>query len=133
MLVFMVRGLFTFPYAQIPAANTKGADIFPLVRQAIKNLTRLRLVVAIITCDGASGNHRMFTMFNSKANLSYKTVNVFNTDRRNVFFISDPLHLLKTIHNCFVRYKLWVCQMPLIYIIIYCLLCSVQVIRLIGI
>jgi len=63
MLVFMVQGLFTslkFSYAQFPAANTKGADIFPLVRQAIKHLTRLGLMVATITCDSASDNCRMF-------------------------------------------------------------------------
>ena len=83
MLVFMVRGLFTplkFPYVQFPAANTKGADIFPLVRQAIKHLTRLGLVVATITCDGASDNRRMFTMFNAKSDLSHKTENIFSAD-----------------------------------------------------
>jgi len=37
-----------FPYAQFPATNTKGADIFPLVRQVIKHLIRLRLVVAMM-------------------------------------------------------------------------------------
>ena len=89
MLVFMVRGLFTslkFPYVQFPAASTKGADIFPLVRQAIKHLSRLGLVVCTITCDGASDNRKMFTMFNAKSDLSYKTVNVFSADRRSVFY-----------------------------------------------
>ena len=79
-------------YVQFPASNTKGGDIFPLVRQAIKHLIRLGLVVATVTCDGASDNRRMFTMFNAK---SYKTENIFSADRRSVFFISDPPHLLK--------------------------------------
>ena len=112
MLIFMVRGLFTslkFPYVQFAAASTKGCDIFPLVRQAIKHLTRLGLFVTTITCDGASDNRRMFAMFNSKDTLSYKTVNVFSAERREMFFISDPPHLLKTIRNCFARGKLWVC------------------------
>jgi len=56
-------------YVQFPASNTKGADIFPLVRQAIKHLTRLGLVAATITYDGASDNRRMFTMFNAKSDL----------------------------------------------------------------
>ena len=56
MLMFMVRGLFTnlkFPYVQFPANSTKGADIFPLVRQGIKHLSRLGLHVITITCNGA--------------------------------------------------------------------------------
>ena len=112
MLMFMVRGLFTslkFPYVQFSAASTKGSDVFPLVRQAIKHLTRLGLIVITITCDGASDNRRMFQLFNPKADLSYKTVNIFTSDRKEVFFISDPPHLLKTIRNCFARGKLWVC------------------------
>ena len=111
MLMFMVRGLFTnlkFPYVQFPANSTKGANIFPLVRQAIKHLSRLGLHVITVTCDGASDNQRMFSMFNDKATLSYKTVNVFSADRNKVFFISDPPHLIKTIRNCFARGKLWV-------------------------
>ena len=63
MPMFMMRGLFTslkFPHIQFPIASTKGSDIFPLVRQAIKHLTRLGLVVTTITCDGASDNHKMF-------------------------------------------------------------------------
>ena len=112
MLMFMVRGLFTnlkFPYVQFSANSTKGADIFPLVRQAIKHLTRLGLYVVTITCDGASDNRRMFAMFNDKATLSYKTTNVFSTIQNEVFFIADPPHLMKTIRNCFARGKLWVC------------------------
>ena len=118
MLVFMVRGLFIslkFPYVQFPAASTKGGDIFPLVRQAIKHLTRLGLCVMMITYDGASDNRRMFVMFNFKADLSYKTNNVFRKDNSNIFFISDPPHLIKTIRNCFARGKLWVYTYTLVW------------------
>ena len=113
MLVFVVRGFFTslkFPYVQLPAASTKGGDIFPLVRQAIKHLTRLGLHVMTITCDGASDNRRMFAMSNDKSALSYKTNNVYSEDSSQIFFISDPPHLIKTIRNCFSRGKLWVCS-----------------------
>ena len=137
MLMFMVRGLFTslkFPYVQFPTASTKGSDIFPLVRQAIKHLTRLGLVVTTITCDGASDNRKMFSMFNSKQTLSYKTINVFSEHRKEVFFIADPPHLLKTIRNCFARGKLWVCNLNFIHCVMYIfdLPLSVQVIKLIG-
>ena len=112
MLVFMIRGLFTslkFPYVQFVAASVKGEHIFPLIRQVIKHLTILGLRVMTITCDGASDNRKMFTMFNSDADLSYKTINVYSKDKDKVFFISDPPHLVKTIRNCFARGKLWVC------------------------
>ena len=113
ILVFMVRGFFTslkFPYVQFPAASTKGGDIFPLVRQAIKHLTRLGLHVMTITCDGASDNRRMFAMSNDKSALSYKSNNVYSEDSSQIFFISDPPHFIKTIRNCFSRGKLWVCS-----------------------
>ena len=136
MLMFMVRGLFTplkFPYVQFVAASTKGADVFPLVRQAVKHLTHLGLIVTTITCDGASDNRRMFQMFNSKADLSYKTINVFGLEKREVFFISDPPHLLKTIRNCFARGKLWVCGCINFYACLYCIVSSVLGTRSVGI
>ena len=136
MLMFMVRGLFTplkFPYVQFVAASTKGADVFPLVRQAVKHLTRLGLIVTTITCDGASDNRRMFLMFNSKADLSYKTINVFGLEKREVFFISNPPHLLKTIRNCFARGKLWVCGCINFYASLYCIVSSVLGTRSVGI
>ena len=111
MLVFMIRGLFTslkYPYIQFPAASTKGADIFPLIRQAIKHLTRLGLCVISITCDGASDNRRMFYMHDPSSDLCYKTLNIYRDDFKEIFFISDPPHLVKTIRNCFVQGKLWV-------------------------
>ena len=42
MLVFIVRGIFTFlrfPYAQFPATSTKGLDLFPVFRQVLSRLT----------------------------------------------------------------------------------------------
>ena len=111
MLVFMVRGLFTslkFPYAQFPAASTKGAQLFPLLHQCIFRLTRLGLTVVSVTCDGASDNRRLFSLHGTRKNLTYKTVNVFCPGKPPVFFISDPSHLIKTIRNCFARGQLWV-------------------------
>ena len=94
----MVRGLFTclkFPYAQFAAASAKGADIFPLMKQAIKHLTRLGLCVVSITCDGASDNRRMISMHNTDSKLSYKTINVYSDAKEEIFFVhvSDSPHL----------------------------------------
>ena len=111
MLVFMVRGLFSslkYPYVQFPASSTKGADLFPLFRQVVSRLTRLGLHILATTCDGASDNRRMFALqyCGNKKDLVYKTTNVYRDEE--IFFISDPPHLLKTIRNCFQRGKLWV-------------------------
>ena len=46
----------SFPYVQFSANSTKGADVLPLVHQAIKHLTQLGLYVVTITCDDASDN-----------------------------------------------------------------------------
>ena len=111
MLVIMVRGLFNslkFAYAQFPASSTKGAQLFPLLRQCIFRLTRLGLTVVSVTCDGASDNRRMFSLHGRGKGLVYKTMNVFCKGKPPVFFISDPSHLIKTIRNCFARGKLWV-------------------------
>ena len=111
MLVFMVRGLFTtltFPYVQFPVVSCKGPNLMPLVRQAIKHLTCLGIVVVAITCDGASDNRKMFSMHAPDDPSVYKTVNLFSKHEQPIFFISDPPHLIKTIRNCFARGKLWV-------------------------
>ena len=111
MLVFMIRGLFTslkYPYAQFPAASTKGADLFPLFRKVLSRLTRLGIRVMAVTCDGASDNRRLFSLHGKARSLTYKTVNVYSKANDVVYFISDPSHLIKTIRNCFQRGKLWV-------------------------
>jgi len=136
MLVFMVRGLFTslkFPYLQYPASSTKGADIFPLVRQAIKHLTRLGLCVVSVTCDGASDNRKMFSMHDPSSDLCYKTTNVYRSNLNKIFFISDPPHLIKTIRNCFSKGKLWVSLSAIIRLCFMLYSCSVMDKKLIGI
>ena len=111
MLVFMVRGTFTsfqFPYAQFPAASTKGSDLFPLFRKVLSRLTRLGIQVMAVTCDGASDNRRMFSLHSRHDKSVYKTINMYSKEGNTIFFISDPPHLIKTIRNCFQRGKLWV-------------------------
>ena len=73
------------PYARFPAASTKGAQLFPLLYQCIFRLTQLGLTVVSVTCDGASDNHRMFSLHGTKKDLSYKTVNVFCPGKPPVF------------------------------------------------
>ena len=112
MMVFMVRGIFCdikFPYAQFPLASGTGYDLFPLVWQAIDRLACNGINVMGITADGASINRKMFRLHCPEESLIYKTTNIYTN--KDIFFFSDPPHLLKTIRNAFaspVR-NLWVC------------------------
>lgn len=73
----------------------------PLIREAIKHLTCLGIVVVTITCDGASDNHKKFAMHDPDDPSVYKTVNLFSQREQPIFFISDPPHLIKTVHKSF--------------------------------
>lgn len=112
MMVIMVRGIFTnvnFPYAQFSMSSPKGSNIFPLIWKAIDRLECNDLKVIGITCDGGSINRRFLKMHGDS--LSHKTINIYSTDNRSIFFFIDPPHLLKTIRNAFANPSrhLWVC------------------------
>ena len=80
-------------------ASTKAHDIFPLLWQTIDRLELNNIHVLGITGDGASVNRKVFQMHGSTPN-TYKCTNVYSTGgSRELFFFSDPPHLLKTIRN----------------------------------
>ena len=79
--------------------------------EAIARLEKLGFRVLGLTCDGASPNRRLWKLHSSSNDeLIYKVPNVFADDKRDLYFISDPPHLLKTIRNSFYNPKrtLWV-------------------------
>ena len=106
MLTFMVRGIFTkleFPYAQFPTRGVTADKLFPIVWDAVRNLEECGLKVMVITCDGASPNRKFFKMHKAARKpheVVYKTPNPFSEDKRDIFFISDVPHLIKTTRNC---------------------------------
>ena len=114
MLVLMVRGLFqklNYPYVQFACSNLSGDQLFDPVWEAISRLEMLGFKVMALTCDGASPNRRLWK-FHSKddSKMTYKVPNPYALDYRDLFFISDPPHLLKTIRNSWFnsKRKLWV-------------------------
>ena len=112
MMVFMVRSIFcniNFPYAQFPMASTKVHDVFPLLWQMIDRLELNNIRVLGITGDGASVNRKVFQMHGSTFN-THKCTNVYSIDSRQLYFFSDPPHLLKTIRNAMANKsrQLWV-------------------------
>ena len=144
MLTFMVKGLFTsfkFPYVHFSGTKTTGDNIFPLFWDVVKHLEKIGLKVKFIfeqqhtmlkmwysqvlaaTFDGASNNRRMVKLQNSsKGTVTHKVPNIHSNDgKRDIFFFSDPPHLIKTARNCLAskcRF-LWVRKEKTMYNTIY--------------
>ena len=114
MLVLMVRGLFcklNFPYAQFASSSMSGDLLFDPVWEAVSRLERLGFRVLGLTCDGASSNRRLWKLHSSTNEMIHKVPNIYsNNGFRNLYFFSDPPHLIKTIRNSWYSSKrhLWV-------------------------
>ena len=104
ILAIMVRGLFfkfDFPLAHFSTVGVTGDTLYPIVWEGIRLIESTGLKVIAITADGASPNRKFFRIHgSSKSNTIYKTKNVYASDDRDVFFFSDPPHLIKTTRNC---------------------------------
>lgn len=105
LLVFMIRGIFfkmNFPYAHFGSADLTGDVLFPIVWEVVQQIEGLGLKVISIVADGASQNRKFFRMHGSSdsSDLVYKTLNVYAAEKRWIYFMSDPPHLIKTTRNC---------------------------------
>ena len=105
LLVLMVRGIFfklNFPYAHFGTEGVTADQLFPIVWEAIRQVEGIGLKVIFITADGASPNRKFFRMHRNPKDIipTYKTPNPFAQEKRSIFFISDPSHLIKTVRNC---------------------------------
>lgn len=63
-----------------------------------------------MTADGASTNRRFFKIHSLGRNLMHKVVNPYAPEKRFIYFVSDPPHLIKTVRNAWASTKrqLWV-------------------------
>ena len=105
VLVLMVRGIFfklEFPYAHFGTKGVTADFLFPIVWEGIRQLESIGFKVICVTADGASPNRKFFRMHGKKGELVYNTHNPFADpeEKRPLFFISDPPHLIKTTRNC---------------------------------
>ena len=107
MLVFIVVSLFSdwkMPIAFFPTTTVKSFALFNIFWKCVEELEVRDFNVLTTTCDGASP-HRTFYRFHSapgaaKCTPIYKTPNPYAEDgERPIFFICDPVHLLKTARN----------------------------------
>ena len=72
----------------------------------------MSLKVRGVTCDGLSANRRFFKLHDMSSNIVYKVRNKYAPEgHRDIFFFSDPPHLIKTTRNAWASTKrhLWVC------------------------
>ena len=67
--------------------------------------------VLCLVCDGLSANRSLFRLHQSDSGtLPYKVQNPYSDNGRELFFFSDPPHLIKTARNAWENEKrnLWV-------------------------
>ena len=112
VLVFLLRSVvnpFKFSLANFATTGATSSQMFPLLLKAISICELNSLKVLAVTCDGASPNRKLFRMhfpmtkeddMNPDTDVTYRTVNLFSSDKRFIYFISDVLHLMKTARNC---------------------------------
>lgn len=108
MLVVMVRGITTnlsYPLAAY-ATNSLSGNAFHCTMWECVEYVELSagLKVLFICCDGAVQNCKFFQMHESGDETVFKTPNPYAPDAaddRDIFFIPDPHHRLKTTRSCF--------------------------------
>lgn len=113
ILVLMVRGIFLkleFPYAHFATRGITADTLFPIVWEAVRELESIGCKVISVTADGASANRKFFCMHGTQSgnNLVYKTYNPYADpkEKRPLFFVCDPPHLIKTTEKLFI--SLWI-------------------------
>ena len=113
MLVFLIRSVvnpFKFSLANFATTNVQSSQIFALFWKAVAICeTQCNIKIVATTGDGASANRKFFKMhfsltydddLNRDTDVVYKSKNFFSNDKRYIYFISDPPHLIKTARNC---------------------------------
>ena len=105
LLVLMIRGIFfklDFPFVHFGTETVTADLLYPIVWEAVRHIEASGLKVVCITADGMSSNRKFFQLHQSGGDkkVTYKTLNPYAEDRRWIYFISDPPHLIKTTRNC---------------------------------
>ena len=102
VLTLMVRGIFfrlNFPLASFPTAGITCINLFDILWTAVEHLERCDFQVIFQTADGASPNRRYIRMHKEPRaiyKILHKAFNPYSTKGSNIYFFSDPPHLMKT-------------------------------------
>ena len=107
-LIFFVRGIVSvlkFSLAYFATDNITSSQLVPLFCQAILIIeSTCNLWAVATTSDGASANRKFFKLHKELSNgnsddITYSVMNMY-APYRNIYFISDAPHVLKTARNC---------------------------------
>lgn len=104
LMVFMVRGLannVNLPFMYFPCTGYNSPQLWGSVWTATQSLEELGLKVRAWVCDGATANRRFFKAHdrgNKFEGIQFSCLNRCNMTRQ-IFFICDVPHLLKTTRN----------------------------------
>ena len=112
VLVFLLHSVVNpckFSLANFATTGATSSQMFPLLWKAISICELHSLKVLAVTSDGTSPNRKLFRMhfpmtkeddMNPDTDVTYWTVNLFSSDKRFIYSISDVPHLMKTARNC---------------------------------
>ena len=107
ILVFLVRSIINPLKFSLANFATKNVTLFWKAVGILEENCKLKVVG--VTSDGASANRSMYRMHlnmtreedvNINADVIYRTLNVLADEKRYIYFISDPPHIIKTARNC---------------------------------
>ncbi len=100
-LVFMVVGLASrlkFSIGYFGTHSLTAYMLYPLLWKFI-GFCETYAVICVVS-DKGSASQKLYRMHSTSGNIVYHTKNVFATDEdREIYFFSDPTHLLKTARN----------------------------------
>ena len=103
VLSVMVRGIFSPLHTSIgyfPTSTASGDQLYNIIWDGVETLHTVGFRVRAFIADGASTNRKFFKMHSSdRHRLTYATRNRYSHESRDVFFICDAPHLMKTIRN----------------------------------
>ena len=108
VMVFFVRCLiknFKFSLAYFGTTGMSATQIMLTFWEAVSILeVKCRLPVICTVCDGASSNRKFFKIHkfldDNITEVVHRSVNLFATDYRFIYFFSNAPHLMKTARNC---------------------------------
>ena len=103
VLSVMVRGIFSPLHSSIayfPTCTATGDQLYSIIWDGVEILETLGFRVRAFIADGASTNRKFFKLHSKdRHRTTYCTPNKYSADGRDVFFICDPPHLIKTVRN----------------------------------
>jgi hypothetical protein len=102
--VVMVGGITTslrYPLASFSNSCMSGCSLFSILWECVQYVEVVaNLKVLYICYDGAVQNRLCFKMMEQSDEVPHMATNPYAPDRE-IFFVCDPPHLLKTARNCF--------------------------------